>query len=248
MLSNLKLIIFDATQFFIAHLRQIASLCLPWLLAVAVIEIALGAVSQPTEQAGSAMILLIMAFKFLVYPIYTAALILLMERRARQESPINKELLADAIKLWQPFFIMLLLIVSLIGFGLMLMLSLESLLQAVIGIKGLSAMVATIVMLWGIVRLSFAKFIIVLERVKPSEALIKSYRITGRCFIQIAVLLLIFIVPLFSLNILLASLLHGMGAPEMLIVVMRAGIEFCLLFVEVVLFRYYMSIIQEKPA
>ncbi len=245
MQSNLKLIISDAVQFFLNHLRQIATLCLPWLLATGVVEIALAALYQPSDESGH-LFLLSVAFKLLVYPVYTAALILLMTKRAQQESPSNNELLTEAIKLWQPFFAMVLMIIALFGIGSLLMIILESFFQFVLSMKGLGVMMMAVMLFWGMARLSFAKYIIVLDRIKPSDAIVKSFHRTRPYFLKIAVLLAIFVVPLLGLNILIGSLLHKLAAPIFFRIIIGTGIEFLLLFVDVVLFRLYMSATQDN--
>ncbi len=247
MQSNLKLIISDAVQFFLSHLGQIAALCLPWLLATGVVEIGLSAVYQASEESGQ-LFLLSAAFKLLIYPVYTAALILLMTKRAQQLTPSNRELLSEAIKLWQPFFMMVLMIIALFGVASVMMISMEGFFQVVLSIRGIGVMLTGLLLFFGMARLSFAKYILVLDRTKPADAIVQSFRRTGPYFLKIAFLLAVFVVPLLGLNILLAAMLNKLAAPIFIRSIFGTGIEFLLLFVDVVLFRLYMSAIQDKPA
>ncbi len=247
MQSNLKLIISDAVQFFIRHLRQIAVLCLPWLLATSSVETILTAGQQESDPSAN-LFLLAVAFKLLVYPIYTAALILLMSKRARQEAPTNRELFQEAMKLWQPLFMLVMIIVGLAAIGSILMIMLESLFQFFLAMKGFGLLLAALLLFWGMARLAFAKFILVLNRVRPSEAIIRSFQDTRPYFLQIAMLLALFVVPLLGLNLLAGIALSKTAAPAFIRALIGTGIEFLLLFVEVVLFRLYMSAIQENPS
>ena len=91
---NLKLIISDSLYFFKSHFKQIATMCLPWLFAVAVVgHLTLPVRGEPTPD----MVMLFISgwmFKQLIYPIYTGALILLMSKRAQREQPDTKALIS----------------------------------------------------------------------------------------------------------------------------------------------------------
>ena len=149
---NLKLIIADAFFFFRSHFVQISTLCLPWLLAVALVDVLITATSDPSQGIGP-LYMLAWMFNLLIYPIYTAALILLMAKRAQLEQPENKALVASAIKIWQPFFV-----VHIIGAGL----------------TAVGLMFLVLPGIYVAVRLSFAEFYLVLEDVKPLDAIQKS--------------------------------------------------------------------------
>ncbi len=246
MQTNLKLIISDAVEFFLNHWRQIAVLCLPWLLAAGCIEILLAAIYQPSGVTGQ-LYLLAVAFKLLVYPVYTAALILLMAERAQQKSPGSRDLMNEAIRLWQPFFMMVLMMIALFASGSLVMLILEGLFQSILSIKGLGIMMTGLMLLWGMARLSFAKYILVLDRVKPWAAIVASFHGTRPYFFKIVILLAMYVLPLLGLNILTGVLLNKVSAPQFFRILIGSGIEYLMLFVDVVIFRLYMSVIHDNP-
>ena len=222
---NLKLIISDAFYFFRSHLGQISALCLPWLLAVAVVNYLITTAGDPTKGV-TPLYLLAWAFNLLVYPIYTGALILLMSKRAQLEQPTNKELVASAIKIWQPFFIVHLIGAGLTALGLMFFI-----------LPGVIVAVS----------LSFAEFFLVVENFKPLEALQKSFHATRPFFFQILLLMVVFLTPLWLLNFFLANLLDTQQVGPLINIVVATISAFFMLFVDVLLFRIYMSAKQDTP-
>jgi hypothetical protein len=230
---DLKLIITDALQFFRYHMVQIAALCLPWLLAVALVEYLVIITGNPSPEA-SPLPLIGGAVHMLVYPIYTGALILLMAKRARRETPANKELLLSAVKLWQPLFI------------LRMMMMVGILVPGVIFLsQGWSLFIVPII--YVAVRLSFAEFYLVLEKANPLEAIRLSFKATQPCFFQILFLWAIFIFPLMSLQFVAAIVLARPGIDPLVNALAATAIAFFSLFVDVLLFRAYMSATQEHP-
>ncbi len=219
---SLKLIILDAANFFMGNLVQIARLCLPWLMAAALVEYVIAAIYASSETM-SPMYLLSWFFNLLVYPVYTGALILLMAERARREKPENRQLIASAIKMWQPFFLVHVMCAGLTALGLMLFI-----------IPGIYAAV----------RLSFAEFFLVLENVKPMEAIQRSFAATKRHFGLILLLMVMFITPLLFLSIFLNNLLYSHGVGPLVNILVATVTAFLMLFVDVVLFRVYMSATQ----
>ncbi len=222
---DLKLIISDAFQFFRHHIGQIATLCIPWLLAIAVVEYLIVSASNNPEDIGSLMLAARM-FSLLIYPIYTAALIRLMAMRAQREAPKNSELLASAFKLWQPFFT-----VHIAGFALMII--------------GLMFFILPGVYI--VIRLSFAEFYIVLEDIKPMEALQKSFRVTRPYVLQIFILMILFAGPLLLLSFILSDMISNLAAAPLLNIAGATIIGFLMLFLDVVVFRFYMAVTQEHP-
>ena len=87
--NKLKMIVSDAVQFFLNHWVQIAALCLPWLLAAALVEYGIISAGQNSEDAAP-LFLVAWTFNLLIYPIYTGALIVLMAKRAQREQPANR--------------------------------------------------------------------------------------------------------------------------------------------------------------
>jgi hypothetical protein len=223
---KLKLIISDSFYFFRNNLVQISSLCLPWLLAIAVVNYLITAAGDPAK-GMTPLYLLVWGFNLLVYPIYTGALILLMSKRAQQKQPENKELLASAIRIWQPFFILHIMVAGLTVVGL------------------------TFLILPGVivaVSLSFAEFFLVVEGVKPLEALQKSFHTTRPFFFQILMLMVIFLTPLWLLNFIVANFLAVQEVGSLTNIVITTISAFLMLFVDVVRFRIYMAAKQENPA
>ena len=151
--AKLKLIITDAAQFFLNNLTQIAALCLPWLLAAALVEYIIVAAGQGSDDVRP-LFLVAWTFNLLIYPIYTGALILLMAKRAQREQPVNRELTLSALRTWQPLFMVHVMASGMTALGLMLLV-----------LPGI----------YIAVRLSFAEFFLVLEGAKPIEALQKSF-------------------------------------------------------------------------
>ena len=225
---TLKLIIQDAAAFFTENLVQIATLCLPWLIAAAMVEYIIGAVYATPDTMGS-MFMLSWFFNLLVYPIYTGALIMLMAERANQKRPTNSQLLSSAIRIWQPFFIVHLMGTGLTALGVMLFI-----------LPGIYAMV----------RLSFAEFFLVLENLKPLEAIQKSFEATRPYFGLILLLMVLFITPLLLTSIGLGDWLlsQGPGIGPLVNQLVAIVTAFLMLFVDVVLFRVYMSATRENPA
>jgi hypothetical protein len=229
---NIKLIITDALLFFRYHIGQIAALCLPWLLAIALVEYLVIITGNPSQEAGP-LPLIGWTFKLLVYPIYTGALILLMAKRARLEAPANKELISSAIQIWQPLFLLHIITAAILVPGVMFIL------------QGWVLFIIPIV--YVAVRLSFAEFYLVLEKVKPLEAIRMSFKGTQPCFFQILVLLTIFVLPLLVLEIVRVNVLAGPEIDPLVNVLAAAVMTFFSLFVDVLLFRAYMAATQEQP-
>ena len=222
---NLKLIISDAFLFFRSHLAQISKLCLPWLLAIAFVDMLITTASDPSQGIGP-LYLLAWMFNLLIYPIYTAALILLMAKRAQLEQPENKALVTSAIKIWQPFFV-----VHIIGTGL----------------TALGFMFFVLPGIYVAVRLSFAEFYLVLEDVKPLDAIQKSFQATRPFFFQILLLLVLFLTPLWMLNFFIANILSNQEVGPLVNILVATITAFLMLFVDVVLFRVYMSVKHDSP-
>ena len=223
---KLKIIISDAVQFFLGHLTQIAGLCLPWLLAAALVEYGIISVGQESE-AAAPLFLVAWTFNLLIYPIYTGALIMLMAKCAQREQPANRELTAAAIKIWHPLFM-----IHIIGSGL----------------SALGFMLLIVPGVYILVRLSFAEFHLVLEGLKPIEAIQKSFKTTRPYFGLILLLLAMFMIPLVLLTFVLGGMLQELNLNPVFNVILSTLIAFLTLFVDVVVFRVYMSAMQEAPS
>lgn len=217
---SFKLILTDSAVFFRDNFGQIVTLCVPFLIAGAFInEILLSNVDTASD-SGS-MYLLSMALNFVLYPVYTIALILLMARRAQQERPANAQLISEALGRYLPF-----LLLSIIGMGMVWCGFLLFILPGV----------------WLAVRLSFAEFFLVLDRLDPREALVQSFRTTRRHFWLILTALALFALPIFILTMLVGNLLRAAQSGAVLNIIADAGISFLSLFMHVVLFRIFMQV------
>jgi hypothetical protein len=222
---KLKIIISDAFQFFLNNLIQIAAICLPWLLAAAVVEYIIVATGQDAQDAAP-LFLVAWTFNLLIYPIYTGALIVLMAKRAQREQPVNRELTAAAIKTWQPLFLVHIISSGMTALGFMLLV-----------LPGV----------YIAVRLSFAEFFVVLDGVKPIEAIQKSFQATRPYFGVILILLTLFMIPLVLLTFTLSGVMQKIDAGPVFNVLLSTLIAFLGLFVDVVKFRVFMSARQENP-
>jgi len=222
---KLKIIISDAMQFFLNHWVQIAGLCLPWLLAAALVEYGIISAGQNSEDAAP-LFLVAWTFNLLIYPIYTGALIMLMAKRAQREQPVNKDLTAAAMKTWQPLFMVHIIRSGMTALGFMLLI-----------VPGV----------YILVRLSFAEFHLVLEDLKPIEAIQKSFQTTRPYFGLILLLLAMFMIPLVLLTFVLGGVLQELNLSPVFNVVLSTLIAYLTLFVDVVMFRVYMSAMQEAP-
>jgi hypothetical protein len=224
-LAKLKIIISDALHFFLNNLFQIAALCLPWLLAAALVEYGIIIIGQNTEQT-TPLFLVAWAFDLLVYPVYTGALIMLMARRAQREHPTNKELTGAAIKSWQPLFLVH-IIVS--------------------GLKAMGFLLFIVPGIYISVRLAFAEFHLVLEGLKPMDAIQKSFQATRSCSGMILLLLAIFMVPIALLAFSLVTTLEAYKLNLVFNVILGILVSFLTLIVDVVIFRVYMSARHDNP-
>ena len=84
----------DSLYFFQRNLSQIVTLCLPLVIVEAILQRIVDDAVGPDASAGFGLIV-----GLLLYPLYTAALILFLDARSRGESPRNRELLAQAVNL-----------------------------------------------------------------------------------------------------------------------------------------------------
>jgi hypothetical protein len=221
--AKFRIIISDALQFFLNHLFQIAALCLPWLLTAALVEYGIMIIGQNAEKS-TPLLLVAFAFDLLVYPVYMGALIRLMARRAQREQPTNKQLTEAAIKSWQPLFLVHIIISGLKAMGFMLFI-----------VPGVYISV----------RLAFAEFYLVLEGLKPMEAIQKSFLVTQPYSGLILLLLVMFMIPIALLAIFLVSMLDALKMDLIFNVLIGVVVSFLTLVVDVVIFRVYMSARQE---
>ena len=216
-----KLIISDSLFFFLGNLRQIAALSLPFLLLGAgVNNLAIG----PADDAAQGAVRFVpVIVNLALKPIYTAALILLMARQAHKERPATPELLKSALGHYAPLLMLSVIEMAFIWTGFMALI-----------IPGV----------WILVRLSFAKFHLILDRVDPKAAILKSFQTTRGHFGIIAASLALFALPLFLLSLLIAQLIGSEQASPLLLMLVDTAILFAALFIEVVMFRIFMQAVK----
>ena len=181
-------------------------------------------IGQNAEESTS-LLLVAFTFDLLIYPVYTGALIMLMARRAQREHPTNKELIRTAISNWQPLFLIHVII------------------------SGLKAMGFALFIVPGIyisVRLAFAEFHLVLEGLKPMEAIQKSFQATRSYSGLILLLLAMFMIPIALMAVSLVAMLNALKLNLLFNVMIGVLISFLTLILDVVIFRVYMSARQES--
>jgi hypothetical protein len=224
MAMKFKLIITDSAFFFWKNLNQIAILCLPWLFAGALVEYLI-VVNQ--EAFGDAPIhFAAWAFNLLVYPIYTAALIHMMAQQAKGNRPGNQELFSLALKNWQSLLLLHLLVSLLALFGLTLLV-----------LPGI----------WIIVRFSFSEFFLVLEDLNPLAAIQKSIQATKPYTWTIFLLILTFLFPVAAFSFTFGRLIEDIPQAEAIMAIAGTITSFYMLFVDVLIFRVFMSALKEEP-
>ena len=213
---QIKLILSDAYFFYIRNFRQIASLCLPFLILDAVLE-SLFTSSQNFQS-------LYWVSFVAIYPIYTAALILFMAESANKEHPKNIDIIASALKVWWPFYILTVVHLALSVAGLLLFI-----------IPGILV----------VVRLSFAEFYLVLNGLTPWEAIRQSVESTKRYFWY----LLSFFLIAFGFDgvseYLIGQAIQSVNTFSLTLIAVNAAVSLLMLFFDVVLFRIFMAAIVE---
>jgi len=105
----------DSLYFFKRNLGQIVRLCLPLVIFEALLQQVVDHSTEPDSFPGISVMV-----GLLVYPLYTAALILFLDARSRGESPRNRDLLSRSAYLWPRFAVLTALNTLLILIGLSL--------------------------------------------------------------------------------------------------------------------------------
>jgi hypothetical protein len=209
----------DSLFFFKRHLGRIAQLCLPLVILEAVLQQGVDSAIGPQGFSGYSVIV-----GLLVYPLYTAALILFLDARSRGESPRSRDLLATAVTLWPRFALLTALNTLLILVGLSLYF-----------LPGL----------WLMVVLAFGEYLLVLRGLAPVAAMKESLRMTRGSFWRILLCILCVMVPLWLLK---GASLSVYPPPQnpLIALLIDSVHSFLQLFTSVVLFRMFM-LIAEKP-
>lgn len=209
----------DSLFFFKRHLVSIVQLCLPLVIVEAFLQQMVDRATGPESFAASSIIV-----GLVIYPLYTAALILFLDARSRGESPRNRDLLAMAATLWPRFALLTALNTLLILLGISLYF-----------LPGLILMVM----------LAFGEYLLVLRGLNPLHAMKESLRLTRGHFWRILLCILCVMTPLWLLKGATLAIYPEPQNPVIAVLIDSAH-SFLQLFTSVVLFRLFM-LISELP-
>jgi len=208
-------VIRDSLYFFQRNLRQIALLCLPLVIFEALLQQLLDNAVGPDASPIYGLLA-----GLLVYPLYTAALILFLDARSRGEAPLNRDLLAMSLRLWPRF-------------------ALLSAVNTIAIVLGLS--LYFIPGIWLIVVLAFSEYLLVLRGREPLQAIKESFALSrGRFWLTFTCILCV-MGPLWLLKGLSLSL-YPVPQNPVLTLIIDSTHSFLQLFTSIVLFRIYMLI------
>ena len=211
-------VIRDSLYFFQRNLSQIVTLCLPLVILEAVLQHIVDNAAGPDASPGYGLVV-----GLLLYPLYTAALILFLDARSQGESPRNRDLLASAVNLWPKFALLSAISTLLIVLGL-----------SMFFIPGIFLTVV----------LAFAEYRLVLRGDAPLAAMKASFTLSRGHFWRIFVCILAVLGPLMLLKEFSYSL-FAKDDNTLLSLALDSANSFLQLFVSVVLFRLFM-LISEK--
>jgi hypothetical protein len=209
----------DSLYFFKRHLGRIAQLCLPLVILEAVLQQGVDSAVGADGFSGYSVIV-----GLLVYPLYTAALILFLDARSRGEAPRPRDLLAASLLQWPRFALLTALNTLLILIGISLYF-----------LPGL----------WLMVVLAFGEYLLVLKDMTPLAAMKESLRMSRGHFWRILLCILAVMIPLWLLKGASVSVYPPPQNPLVSLLVDSIH-SFLQLFTTVVLFRMFM-LIAEKP-
>ncbi|WLG96558.1 YciC family protein [Pseudomonas sp. FP198] len=209
----------DSLYFFKRNLGRIAQLCLPLVVLEAVLQQGVDSAIGADGFSGYSVIV-----GLLVYPLYTAALILFLDARSRGEAPRARDLLAAALLQWPRFALLTALNTLLILIGISLYF-----------LPGL----------WLMVVLAFGEYLLVLRGMAPLAAMKESARLSRGNFWRILLCILAVMVPLWLLKGASVSVYPPPQNPFISLLIDSVH-SFLQLFTTVVLFRMFM-LIAEKP-
>ncbi|WP_053214627.1 YciC family protein [Pseudomonas sp. Q12-87] len=205
----------DSLYFFKRHLGRIAQLCLPLVILEALLQQGVDSAVGPEGFPGYSVVV-----GLLVYPLYTAALILFLDARSRGESPRPRDLLAMGVTLWPRFALLTALNTLLILVGLSLYF-----------LPGL----------WLMVTLAFSEYLLVLRGLTPLAAMKESLNMTRGNFWRILLCILCVMAPLWLLK---GASISVYPAPQnpLVSLLIDSVHSFLQLFTSVVLYRLFMLI------
>ena len=220
-LMNPLTVLRDSFYFFQRNLGAIVQLCLPLVILEAVLQQVLDRSLGPDAFPGYSVVV-----GLLVYPLYTAALILFLDARSRGESPRTADVLAMALTLWPRYALLTAMSTLLILLGLSLYF-----------LPGI----------WLMVTLAFAEYLLVLRGMPALAAMKESFRLTRGHFLRILICLLCVMTPLWLLKGASVAAWPDLQNP-LLAVLIDSAHSFLQLFTSVVLFRLFMLIAGDADA
>ena len=207
----------DTWFFFSRNLLVIVVLCLPWVLLENLVQHALkGWFAGPNGSAYGVLAGLVF------YPLYSAALILLVDARSQGLQPRVRDLLAAALRLWPSFAL-------LAGLSALLIM--------------LGASLFVLPALWVMVKLAFAEYLLVLRGLTPLAAMRASMQLTKGYFWLISACLLSVMAPLWLLDWWVYQQL-GEQPDAWLSLLFDSALGFAQLFATLLLFRLFMLLDQ----
>ena len=219
----LKPILIDALQFYKRNLRQIFTLCIPFLLAGAVMNYFIMGGGEGTFTSDKFLISL--AVNMALYPLYTGALILMMAGQADNRIPSNAELVSSALAIYPRLLLLGVVVRTLVLLGFFVFI-----------LPGVFLSV----------RFAFSEFFLIVERLDPPAAILRSFQSTRPHFFVILSALALIALPVFMLMVLTGNTLFALDAPAFIQIGVEALIAFAALFLDVVMFRIYMEAGQNR--
>ncbi|MFK5734890.1 hypothetical protein KW869_15255 [Pseudomonas urmiensis] len=202
----------DSLYFFRRHLASIIQLCLPLIVLEALLTQLL--YRQMGEQASPAYGMLV---SLLLYPLYSAALILYLDTRTQGLDILKRNLFARALQLWPQLALLIMISTLLIMAGL-----------ALFVFPGI----------WIMINLVFAEYLLVLRGLPVVQSMRESARMTTGHFMRILVCVFASLAPVWLLD---GLLMMAFPQPQPGVQLAMDSLSGLLqLFSSVVLFRIFM--------
>lgn len=210
---NLFSVLRDAWHFFSHNLAAIARLCLPLIVLESLLLQYISSLVA-TEAASHWRLLAGLLF----YPLYSAALILLIDVRSQGREPRTRDLLAASVRLWPRFA----LLAGLSSLAILL-----------------GASLLVLPGLWLMVKLAFAEYLLVLRGLSPLKALHESFEMSTGYFWPMLGCILIVMLPLWLLDG-WSQTSETIASNALTSLLLDCTSRFLQLFSSVVLFRLFM--------
>lgn len=210
----------DSLYFFRRHLANIIPLCLPLVVLESLLTQLL--YRQMGEQASPAYGMLI---TLLIYPLYSAALILYLDTRSNGQDVPKRDLFARAVQVWPPLALLILISSLLIMAGL-----------ALLVFPGI----------WIMIKLVFAEYLLVLRGLPVVQSMRESARMTTGHFMRIMICVLGVLAPIWLIDGLLLMAFPDPSPGVQLALDSLSG--FLQLFSTVVLYRLFMLLESDSTA